>query len=51
MAQFTVVFTNGGTYLVTASDKYAAIEKAKEKNTNSSSAGVKEVRDCHGNKV
>ena len=29
MAQFTVVLTDGGSYLVTAPDKYAAIEKAK----------------------
>lgn len=27
MPQFTVVFTDGGSYLVAAADKYAAIEK------------------------
>lgn len=51
MAQFTVVFNNGGSYLVTAPDKYAAIEKAKEQNHNSATIGVKEVRDSRGNKV
>ena len=34
MAQFTVVFTDGGSYLVTAPDKYAAIdEKTGERAT------------------
>ena len=51
MPQFTVIFANGGSYMVTAPDKYAAIEKAKSKNPNSGSVGVKEVKDCHGKKV
>ena len=51
MAQFTVVFTDGGSYLVTAPDKYEAIEKAKSQKSNSDRVGVKEVKDCHGNKV
>ena len=51
MAQFTVVFTDGGSYLVTAPDKYAAIEKAKSQKSNSDRVGVKEVKDSHGKKV
>ena len=51
MPQFTVVFANGGSYLVTAPDKYAAIEKAKSQNSQSAYIGVKEVKDCHGKKV
>ena len=51
MPQFTVVFGNGGSYMVTAPDKYAALEIAKSKNSNSSSVGVKEVRDSHGTRV
>ena len=51
MPQFTVVFTDGGSYLVTAADKYSAIEKAKSQKSNSAYVGVKEVKDCHGNKV
>lgn len=43
MAQFTVVFIDGGSYLVTAPDKYAAIEKAKSQKSNSDRVGVKEV--------
>lgn len=51
MAQFTVIFQDGGSYLVTAADKYAAIEKAKAQKSNSNTVGVKEVKDCHGKKV
>ncbi len=51
MPQFTVVFTDGGSYLVTAADKYDAIDKAKKQKTNSDVVGVKEVKDCHGRKV
>ena len=51
MPQFTVIFTNGGSYMVTAVDKYDAIDKAKSKNPNSGSVGVKEVRDSHGKRV
>lgn len=51
MAQYTVVFNDGGTYLVSAPDKYAVIEKAKKQKSNSDRVGVKEVRDCHGKKV
>lgn len=51
MAQYTVVFNDGGTRLVSAPDKYAAIEKAKSQKSNSNVVGVKEVRDCHGKKV
>ena len=51
MPQFTVIFTNGGSYMVTAVDKYDAIDKAKSKNPNSGSVGVKEDRDSHGKRV
>ena len=46
MAQFTVVFNNGATSLVYASDKYEAIEKAKEKQSQNKT-GVREVKDCN----
>lgn len=51
MPQFTVVFTDGGSHLVTAADKYDAIAKAKKQKSNSDVVGVKEVKDCHGRKV
>ena len=50
MAQFRVVFNNGASYTLYASDKYEAIEKAKEKMPHNKT-GVCEVRDNHGNKV
>ena len=51
MRQFTVVFNNGGSIMVTAPDKYAAIEIAKSKSTYGASVGVKEVKDSSGKKV
>ncbi|MBQ7352581.1 MAG: hypothetical protein IJW54_01100 [Clostridia bacterium] len=51
MPQFTVIFTDGGSYLVTAPDKYGAIEKAKSQKSNSNHVGVKEVRDAGGKKL
>lgn len=50
MPQFTVVFVDGGSYLVTAADKYDAIDKAKKQKRNSDVVGVKEVKNCHGKK-
>lgn len=44
--QFTVVFNNGGSILVTAPDKYEAIEVAKQRCNNTT--GVRMVKDCHG---
>lgn len=49
LPQFTVVFNNGATSLVTAPDKYEAITVAKERSRNTS--GVKEVKDQRGQKV
>lgn len=46
--QFTITWNNGGTSLVTAKDKYEAIEKAKEKYPNNS--GVKKIT-CNGKEV
>jgi len=51
MPQFTVIFQTGGSYLVSAADKYDAIEKAKEKHYSKGKIGVREVRDANGKKV
>ena len=47
--QFYVIFNDGGSSLVTANDKYEAVEKAKQ--TRSYNPGIREVRDVYGNKV
>jgi len=47
--QFYVIFNDGGKYLVSASDKYEAIEKAKQQGGNNT--GVKEVTDNMGKPV
>ena len=48
MAQFTVVYNNGGRLWVTAADKYEAIEKARKDSGNTT--GIKEVLDANGKK-
>ena len=48
--QFYVIFNDGGKVLVQASDKYEAIEKAKEL-CWTTKTGVKEVTDNMGKPV